>query len=125
MYDVDADNHFAYVSLSGFEGGMIIVKNELISGSNEVLHPGNSSILNSYPNPFDQSLTIELVLNSKGSVKITLLNQFGQEIQKIFDEIKNFGPHSLILETNNLPAGIYYIKLQTDETINSRKIIKI
>lgn len=79
------------------------------------IHPAASI----YPNPFTTQTTIHVgrILNN---ATLTVYNPLGQVVKQIND----IAGESTILNRDNLPAGIYYARMQQgNETILSEKII--
>ncbi len=75
--------------------------------------------LNCYPNPF----TTQTILQTDGllnNASIIVYNCFGQ----IVKQIKNISGQTIILNRDDLPSGIYYIRLsQKDKIIATEKLI--
>jgi len=79
-------------------------------GVNEIKSIKNS--INIYPNPADESLKINLDLkNSKNDYKISIYNGLGKLIKQ--DEI-SFTNNSAIINTKELPNGVYILSLRAD-----------
>ncbi len=72
------------------------------------------------PNPFTESITIEsyeeLILK-----KVELINQSG--ITVAFKNISS-GSSTVLENLNNLPKGVYFLKITTEENITTHKVIK-
>ena len=69
-----------------------------------------------YPNPVTNILKIEAPNNFQGTYR--LLNYYGQTL------LKNQLLHENTINLKDLPAGIYFLYLETDKGIVTRKIIK-
>jgi hypothetical protein len=72
-----------------------------------------------FPNPFSSYTTFE---TNKILINATLIiyNSFGQQVK----QIKNISGRSIILERDNLPGGLYVIRLcENNKTISTKKII--
>lgn len=73
-----------------------------------------------YPNPF--SAFIKLELNSKESteLKIEILNIYGVKIleKQIYNKLN-------LIDTKNLPPGVYELRIRSSGKINSEKLLKI
>ncbi|MCE9537638.1 MAG: T9SS type A sorting domain-containing protein, partial [Bacteroidetes bacterium] len=78
-----------------------------------------------YPNPTDQTATVTYHLNKKGNTKIELLDLLGKKIMEITSNDQPEGDYSIPIskEQLNLRSGIYFIKLSTDTTAITKKII--
>lgn len=72
-----------------------------------------------YPNPFNS----KTVLQTEGSLNnaiLTVYNSFGQTVK----EIKNIKGTEVTLEKNNLPSGLYFVRLtQNNKIITADKLI--
>ncbi|MCG8409891.1 MAG: T9SS type A sorting domain-containing protein [Bacteroidales bacterium] len=75
-----------------------------------------------YPNPFSDYFSIRFTETLKRDVKVELFNNIGTLVKNI--TIRK-GQQVLYIEMNDLPVGVYYIRLNSEETINSTKLIKI
>jgi len=73
--------------------------------------------LNVYPNPASDKIYI--TQNSNGAKELKIYNAIGEELSSTF--IKPNTTQSIEFP---FPAGIYFIRLQTDKGIVSRKIVK-
>jgi len=73
-----------------------------------------------YPNPFTNSITIELQASPKNPLSFTLYNFLG----KVVKQAKNIRSRSIQLERDNLPNGLYYFNVFSEEgRIGGRKLI--
>ena len=79
--------------------------NEFVEPSNNIQEFENKKI-RVYPNPFSQSCTIDF--GQKITSTIKLYNLFGKEVKTVL----NFQGDKLLLERDNLPAGIYYLNVE-------------
>ncbi|MFX0133486.1 MAG: T9SS type A sorting domain-containing protein [Candidatus Hodarchaeota archaeon] len=83
----------------------------------------NLMLYPNYPNPFNPQTTISFALPITAEVIINILNLNGQLISKLFKGKKKAGCHSIIWYALNIPTGIYFIKMQTDNFVMIRKCI--
>ena len=67
----------------------------------------NDLQLNSFPNPFSDQITFALEVPSKGIVKITINNIYGENITRLSKQIESKGHHELLIDTKHLSQGIY------------------
>lgn len=82
--------------------------------------------LSIYPNPFINRTTIGYYLKEKTVVSINFLNANGQLIQTILNKkTQDSGWHQTDLNRLNLPPGIYFIQLQTSQSLITKKIIRM
>jgi endoglucanase len=86
----------------------------------------SSVSLSVFPNPTVNSPTIEYRLLKSGIVNLSLYNSQGQFIKKIVNDWKETGVHiSRWSEEDDLPQGLYIIRLETSVGATSTKIVFI
>ncbi len=74
-----------------------------------------------YPNPFNEALNLEINTNNETDItQCTLYNLTGQMIQKA--DFK--GNINTTWDVENLPKGVYLLKIQQNDTQEIQKIIK-
>lgn len=90
----------------------------LIIGIKENINHNSFSIS---PNPFSTETTLQIDKTFKDAI-LTVYNSFGQQVK----QIKNIYGDEIILQRDNLPNGLYYIRLTKENKILSAgKIIII
>lgn len=78
-----------------------------------------------YPNPTNQTTTIEYSLTETENVQIQLMNILGNVVTTLLNEEQSIGKQSISFEVDNLPSGIYFIQFHTkNETINQKLIVE-
>jgi hypothetical protein len=82
-------------------------------------------IVNNYPNPFNNSTSIEYELTEESRVILRVLNARGQEVRTLMDRTQGYGVYTVIWDGRgrNLqpaPNGIYYLVAE----INGKREIK-
>jgi hypothetical protein len=78
-----------------------------------------------YPNPVTGISVLEVEIPETGKTQINLFNIAGQQTGTIFSGMMAKGKHqvSLISKINNLPAGIYLIKIQSKNQTGLAKLV--
>jgi len=94
-----------------------VVKLEGTVGIDNML--GNTE-LSIYPNPFVTTCNLETILSINTIVQIEIKNTLGQ-IVYAFNEKANGGLYKRTIDVN-LSQGIYYLTLQTNEGLTTKKI---
>ena len=77
---------------------------------------------NVYPNPFTGTASVAFTTAKPGPVTISLYNLFGELVKTIDMGILPSGNHELTLDASTLAAGIYFLKLQANSAISTKKI---
>lgn len=75
-----------------------------------------------YPNPFNPSTQISYSIASDGLVQMKVYNLMGEEIISLVDEYKSKGKYEVNFNAANLPSGIYFAQLITDNYVNTIKM---
>lgn len=77
-----------------------------------------------YPNPFSTSTSIEFTLVKEENVTLKLFNALGVEVESIMEqETLSAGEYKRVTRSD-LPVGIYFAILQTDNGSQTIKIVK-
>jgi len=89
----------------------------------EVLNLDSYVLNQNYPNPFNPSTKIAYVLKAKTNVKISVMNTLGEEVAVLVNQTQEQGYHQLDFNASNLPSGIYFYSLQTDNFSETKKML--
>ena len=76
-----------------------------------------------YPNPTSNGSTLNYYLVNAGEVSIEIVNSIGQKVGQLYSAKQGPGEQNYFFETQQLPAGVYYYSLRTDDHTSSGKII--
>jgi len=77
------------------------------------------------PNPMGSSSIITYTLESNSMVILNILDLSGREIVTLVNEVQKQGEQRVVFNTNDLPAGVYFCVLKTNERFQTKKLIKI
>ena len=86
-----------------------IQSGQTISGINENT---TKNIFSTFPNPFISSTTIQIIGNLKNAT-LTICNSNGQTVK----QLKNISGQTFSLSRDNLPSGLYFIRLKEENKI--------
>jgi alpha-glucosidase (family GH31 glycosyl hydrolase) len=76
-----------------------------------------------YPNPFNPTTTITVVLARGEEMKLSVVDILGREIRTLFAGNPGEGRHRYIFDGIGLPAGIYFCILKTGHFSAIRKMV--
>ena len=99
--------------------------NSILSIVNDIT-PTEISIHSVFPNPFNSSITIEMSVGKPNqSVEIVFISLLGQTISTSIHEFSTIGSHQINFDLTpfNMSSGVYFIKINQNGFIDSRKII--
>ncbi len=103
--------------INGIQMGTIVdVENE------DNILPNNFSI-KSYPNPFNNSTTLEIKLPETDQTELSVYNILGQKIATLMDEQKRAGNYNIQFNANQLSSGVYVVLLKQNELVAKEKLI--
>ncbi len=84
------------------------------------------SFLQIYPNPFSSSVTVRCNIERTGTLELSLIGLDGVLINCIFDgKIDASGIYEKNYSFDNIPPGIYFLRLKSEDAYTSKKIIKV
>ncbi|MBX2821080.1 MAG: T9SS type A sorting domain-containing protein [Rhodothermaceae bacterium] len=90
--------------------------------------PEEFALTDVYPNPFNDQLTIRYGVPEASYVRIEIYNLLGQLVDTVVDGSKDKGYHQLQWsgarsDGGDLVSGMYIIRLQSEESIKTRKVM--
>ena len=77
-------------------------------------HPNNFEILQSYPNPFNNNLTLPIYINQRGLYIFQIYNIQGKIVKKNEVFLNNIGLNKLSFSIENLSSGQYFISCKNE-----------
>ncbi|MCH8902884.1 MAG: T9SS type A sorting domain-containing protein [Bacteroidetes bacterium] len=86
----------------------------------------NSVSLGAYPNPFSNSTTIQFNLTEESNVTLEVFNLNGIKVESVFEGVVDpDNIYSVEFDGKDLPNGIYYCTLKTDDGIYYEKMVLV
>lgn len=95
------------------------VGNEPTSGAERMLAEGT-------PNPFNAGATVNLKVpqGKSGVIRLELFDATGRKLRILADGPLAPGEHTFGIEGTGLPAGVYVLRMQSGETVESVRLVK-
>ena len=87
------------------------------------LIPTESGLEQNYPNPFNPSTMIQFDIPRASLVHLKIYSALGIEIAALVGTHLSAGRYRVEWNANNLPSGVYFCRLQTDEFVKTRRLI--
>ena len=78
---------------------------------------------NIYPNPFNPTTRIAYGVRQRAIVQLKVFDLLGREVQTIVNEEKYYGHYEVVFDASRLTSGIYFLKLQVGDLIQTKKIV--
>jgi hypothetical protein len=90
--------------------------------------PETFALEQNYPNPFNPSTRINFALPANGEVELNIYNLLGEQVRTLINGNFSAGYHSIEWDGRNdngvpLSGGMYIYRLETDNQVQSRKMI--
>lgn len=89
--------------------------------------PSGYELKQNFPNPFNPSTTIEFSIPAGAEINslvlIKLYDVLGNEVRTIFDEVKEPGNYKVIFNAADLPSGVYFYTLMTEDFSSTKKLM--
>ncbi len=90
--------------------------------------PAEYALKQNYPNPFNPTTIIRYDLPEESFVTLKVYNVLGQEVATLVNEKQTAGKYNIEFSTNNrngvrMASGVYFYRLQTEQYVNTKKLI--
>ena len=86
----------------------------------------NSSIIINavYPNPTTNDISVDYSVEQDADVRISIIDQFGTEMQVLYSGVRNAGKHTEQLQVNTdaISSGVYYLQVKIDNETKTKAI---
>jgi len=110
--------------LSGIYAQNITLDGNLGPLAVEKPHFSDKIGLKCYPNPFNEKITVNYDLPGKNKVIFIIRDMQERIIRTVCPGLQDSGQHTVNLDADALPAGIYIIELRTDDQVRYARIVK-
>ncbi|NWG29313.1 MAG: T9SS type A sorting domain-containing protein [Ignavibacteriaceae bacterium] len=85
--------------------------------------PTEYSLMQNYPNPFNPVTTISYLLPKNGLVTLKVFDILGTEVTSLVNETQEAGSYSVTFNASQLPSGIYFYTLTSNNFMSTKKLI--
>jgi hypothetical protein len=76
------------------------------------------------PNPWNGKTEITFTLPNAGTVRLTVMDIFGNEVAVLVDGEQKAGHNSVVYKATDIPDGIYFYRLQFGNQVITKKMQK-
>jgi Secretion system C-terminal sorting domain len=91
----------------------------------ETVLPDRYELAQNYPNPFNPTTTIRFALPKMSRVQLRLYDALGKEVGILADQSMPPGYHQVVLDAVRLSSGTYFYRLQTENFVQTRKMMLV
>jgi hypothetical protein len=79
-----------------------------------------------FPNPFRSKVRIQFELEKAGPVRLRLLDTYGQEVYRWYEnETLPAGQHTVLYTRTGLPNGMYTVEMYSGGKHASKQLVKV
>jgi hypothetical protein len=86
-----------------------------------VSRPAAESLLNVFPNPADNRVTVQFSSYENINASVKLFNQLGKDFSA--EKFILYNSHSVAVDISDLPGGIYFLQVNTDKVSEVIRLI--
>jgi hypothetical protein len=80
-------------------------------------------LFQNYPNPFNSTSTIRFYNSKIQPLRVNLFNSIGEQVKLLFEGRGEKGIYSFQIDAGELPSGIYYYRLMSNDYTETKKLI--
>ncbi|MFN7119311.1 MAG: T9SS type A sorting domain-containing protein, partial [Saprospiraceae bacterium] len=80
--------------------------------------------LQNFPNPFRDFTNIQFNLPQDAWVRLSIFDALGSELQVLFNKRLNGGEQQISFDGSRLASGTYFYRLQIDNQVKTKRMIK-
>jgi plastocyanin len=119
----DSPGIFYYYDSMRFGDVSVVVTGIILDAPGESATTPESSLLHTYPNPFNPSTTISFDLPEAGRVRLEAFDVLGRRAATILDEHRAAGSHRVVWNADGFASGVYFLKLSAGENSSTRTAV--
>ena len=85
--------------------------------------PQMAYLYQNYPNPFNPTTVVNFSLSAQNHVELKVFNALGSELSTLVNEWREPGIYRVSWDATERTAGVYYIRLRTENFVETRKMV--
>ncbi|RPD38275.1 DUF7594 domain-containing protein [Chitinophaga barathri] len=97
---------------------------QAVKGNNEVDMDSKAAEVESYPNPFRETINVAYTLKQESRVQLSLVDMSGKQAGVLKEARQPAGRHRTSFQAGHLPSGIYILKLNINGKVITKKLMK-
>lgn len=83
----------------------------------------NTILGEAYPNPASGNIIIPINMPARGQLTLELYNSTGVKVLELFNGHRDAGLQLINAQLDNLPAGLYYLRLRSGKIVENERIV--
>jgi hypothetical protein len=85
--------------------------------------PARTQLFEPWPNPLSTSTNLRFSLDEAGPTRLSVYDVTGRRVDTLAEGRRSAGPQALVWESGELPAGVYFLSLETRGELITKKMI--
>ena len=102
----------------------IPIINSCLTTSTNNSEPIPNITVNSFPNPFDNQFTVELITDRSETVRIDLADVLGKTVKTVTNRSVSQGNHQISISGHDLNPGIYFVRVQIGKAVKTMRVVR-
>jgi hypothetical protein len=123
-YGMALESSYSAVKI-GLDSAFARYSGTVLATSKENIITHDYKLSQNYPNPFNPSTTISYSIPYQEKVSLKVYNILGMEVSALVNNTQPAGKYSITFNSKNLPSGIYFYELRTENFRDVRKMILV
>tara|TARA_B100000676_G_C17962545_1_gene778461 strand:- start:587 stop:1270 length:684 start_codon:yes stop_codon:yes gene_type:complete len=93
--------------------------------TNQITEISDFMLTEAYPNPFNPTTNLSLVLSEAGYVSVKIYNIVGQQVAVLADGMyeANVNGHQLTWDASNISSGVYIVRAESAGQVSTQKLM--
>jgi hypothetical protein len=112
------------VLLKNFQALPLVQAGACATGIDILNRNAGETLVSSYPNPFTNSTTIRFTTKG-GHTLVQVIDSSGRVVSNLTDQYYAPGKYTVTFNSFNLPAGVYYVRLQNGSIQQVKSMLKV
>jgi len=129
LQGVDPKPSLQNITVSGgrlnLHNSALLMQNLTAVGNQNSGIPALFRLYQNYPNPFNPTTIISFDMPKEGYVSLKIYNTIGQEVAVLIEGNIKAGSYQKVFNAKDLPSGVYFYKLATENFNDVRKMTLI
>jgi hypothetical protein len=125
-YVIAGQTRSSFENANGGSSDVYLIKtdaNGVVSVNPEESIQLNFSLEQNYPNPFNPTTTIRYSIPVRSFIKLKVFNLLGQQIATLVEKEQSVGTYTIQWEASDFPSGVYLYSLQSNDFVETKKLI--
>lgn len=86
-------------------------------------HPIKFKVHQPYPNPFNPTTTIQFNVAARHASQLHIFDITGRMVETLVESELPMGEHEIVWNASNHPSGVYFVRLQNGEFVETQKVV--